>query len=121
MFLVSFLISIAIFAEEPWGIDASLVTKPVFKPVSTCFSPSLYLIRFHQRILSEADGPRSHFFPSSSEYTRQAIVMWGAGMGTVLGCDRLMRENNEQWLYRVKKVRAGPLKWDPVPRPDLHS
>lgn len=104
-------------AEEPWGKDASLTRSVVEKPRTVSFSPGLFLICFHQQVLSEADGPRSHFVPSSSEYMRQAILYWGAGPGFVLGCDRLLRENNDRWVYPTKKLRCGYLKWDPVPRP----
>lgn len=103
--------------EEPWGKDEALVKGAVKKAPVVSYSPALYLICFHQQVLSEADGPRSHFVPSSSEYTRQAILYWGAGTGFLLGCDRLLRENNEEWLYRKKKIRCGYLKWDPVLRP----
>ncbi len=105
------------YAEEPWGADASLVQPPRRTPPTVSYSPGLYLICFHQQWLSEADGPRSHFVPSSSEYMRRAILYWGAGQGFILGCDRLLRENNEEWVYRTKKLRCGYLKWDPVPRP----
>ena len=104
-------------AEEPWGTDATLAKSVVKKPPTVSFSPALYLIGFHQQVITEIDGPRSHFVPSSSEYTRQAILYWGAGTGIVLGCDRLLRENNDEWLYAKKKVRCGYLKWNPTPRP----
>ncbi len=105
------------YGEEPWGKDATLTRRVIKKPPSVSFSPGLYLICFHQQMLSEADGPRSHFVPSSSEYMRQAILYWGAGEGFVLGCDRLLRENDDPWVYRTKKLRCGYLKWNPVPRP----
>jgi putative component of membrane protein insertase Oxa1/YidC/SpoIIIJ protein YidD len=105
--------------EEPWGTDATLAKSTVKKPPVVSFSPALYLICFHQQMISEADGPRSHFVPSSSEYMRQAILYWGAGTGFILGCDRLLRENNEEWVYAKKKLRCGYLKWNPVPRNGL--
>jgi putative component of membrane protein insertase Oxa1/YidC/SpoIIIJ protein YidD len=108
----------AAWAEEPWGTDAALAKVTTPRPPTISFSPCLYLIRFHQQVLSEADGPRSHFLPSSSEYTRQAILYWGAAMGFVLGCDRLLRENNDPWVYRKTKIRCGYLNWNPVPRPE---
>ena len=104
------------YGEEPWGTDASLARKAVAPPAAVSFSPCLYLIKFHQQVLSEADGPRSHFLPSSSEYTRRAMLSWGAAMGFVLGCDRLLRENNDPWVYRKTKLRCGYLKWNPVPK-----
>lgn len=101
-------------AEEPWGKDSSLISIPK-APKSNGSSPAILLILFHQQFLSEADGPRSHFYPSSSEYTRQSINRWGTGIGFLLGCDRLMRENSDEWLYKKANFRAGYLKLDPVP------
>ena len=112
-----FMFSSALFAEEPWGIDAALARATASRPPTVSFSPCLYLIRFHQQVISEADGPRSHFLPSSSEYARQAIAYWGAATGFVLGCDRLLRENSDPWVYRKTKIRSGYIKWNPVPRP----
>ena len=119
--LIGFLAFSSLHAEEPWGKDSALSKRTDKKLRPTTYSPAIYLICFHQQVLSEADGPRSHFVPSSSEYARQAILLWGAGMGMALGCDRLMRENNEQWLYRTKKLNCGHLKWDPVPRPPFDN
>ncbi len=106
--------------EEPWGMDAALVQKDASLPIP-CRS---YLARmgeaaigFHQTVISPADGPRSHFIPSSSEYTKQAMQWYGFCGGYLLGCDRLMRENEEDWFYLKIQDPAGYLlKWDPVPK-----
>lgn len=104
-----------IHAEEPWGKDSNLI--PVEKKMKrdTSSSPALFLIRFHQQVISEIDGPRSHFYPSSSEYMRLAMNKWGASVGFILGCDRLLRENDEEWVYKRAKFRCGVLKIDPIP------
>jgi hypothetical protein len=101
-------------AEEPWGRDAIIKTLPSAQPTS---SPALFLIQFHQRVISPTCGPRSHFLPTSSEYMRQAIIHWGAAKGFLLGCDRLMRENKEEWVYKKVLRPTGYVKWDPVPLP----
>jgi len=101
-------------AEEPWGKDAPAMRMPSPQTTST---PALYLIRFHQKVISPTCGPRSHFLPTSSEYMRQAIIYWGAARGFVLGCDRLMRENSEEWVYKKILRPTGYVKWDPVPQP----
>jgi putative component of membrane protein insertase Oxa1/YidC/SpoIIIJ protein YidD len=101
-------------AEDPWGKDAP---PPPKAPPIISSSPCLYLIYFHQQFLSEADGPRSHFVPSSSEYMRRAIVLWGSGTGFLLGCDRLLRENSDEWVYGKIRLSNGFRKWDPVPKP----
>ena len=115
--IIILLVGSKIHTEEPFGTDSTLVNKPLNNPQAASFSPALYLISFHQQVISEADGPRSHFVPSSSEYMRRAMLYWGAGTGFILGCDRLLRENNEEWIYRKRKLRCGYLKWNPIPLP----
>jgi len=100
-----------LFTEEPWDLRYQ---SP--KQCAVTISPWLFLIHCHQQYLSPTTGPRSHFLPTSSEYTRQAIVAWGPS-GVVLGFDRLLRENNERWIYKKIKGPAGYVKWDPVPLP----
>ncbi|MBI3236155.1 MAG: membrane protein insertion efficiency factor YidD, partial [Chlamydiales bacterium] len=81
--------------------------------------PLVYLaekaILFHQNILSPVDGPRSHFRPSSSEYTLLAIRKYGFFKGFALGCDRLLRENNQSWVYQTIEEDGKLIKYNPVP------
>lgn len=106
---------------DPWGKDAELVHAPVIStqpPLSpSCLSQwGIKAIRFHQDIISPADGPRSHYIPSSSQYTLEAMRKYGFFKGFTMGCDRLMRENDEKWVYRKIHDAAGrEMKWDPVP------
>jgi putative component of membrane protein insertase Oxa1/YidC/SpoIIIJ protein YidD len=119
--LIFFLIILRLNAD-PWGKDADLANPSL----STCQSPSvdspswitqmgITAIRFHQEVISPADGPRSHFIPSSSQYTLEAMQKYGFLKGFTIGCDRLMRENNDPWVYRTIVDPNGYLmKWDPV-------
>jgi putative component of membrane protein insertase Oxa1/YidC/SpoIIIJ protein YidD len=109
---------------NPWGKDADLAlhchstcdTTP-----TRCKTPILglmgeVLINFHQEVISPCDGPRSHYKPSSSQYTLEAMRKYDFLTGMAMGCDRLMRENNEEWVYRIVRDGAGkPIKYDPVP------
>lgn len=115
----------SLFAD-PWGKDADLCslnsfsqhppgctqqcTTPLFGPFAEAG------IWFHQEIISPADGPRSHYNPSSSQYTLDAMRKYGFFSGFGMGCDRLMRENDEEWVYRRIPVPGGKtMKYDPVP------
>ncbi|MEI7488332.1 MAG: membrane protein insertion efficiency factor YidD [Chryseobacterium sp.] len=108
---------------DPWGKDESLVKQKTINLKSTKSCNTLLfgqfgeaLICFHQRIISPADGPRSHFIPSSSQYTLDAIRKYGFFTGVSMGCDRLMRENNDPWVYRLTYNTQGKvMKYDPVP------
>lgn len=106
---------------EPWGKDADLVLHPRSVSCISKSNPSLLAklgiraIRFHQEVISPADGPRSHFIPSSSQYTLEAMRKYGFFEGFTMGCDRLMRENEENWVYRKILDPSGrQMKWDPV-------
>lgn len=104
-----------LYGEEPWGKDAFLLPRTKVQK-STPSTPLAQAISFHQRILSSADGPRSHFYPTSSEYGRKAIEQFGVGTGLLMTFDRLMRENGETWVYKVYRLDSKILrKYDPVP------
>ncbi|MCB1118927.1 MAG: membrane protein insertion efficiency factor YidD [Chlamydiia bacterium] len=109
-----------LIAEAPWGKDTDLTT-----PLPCCSTPSeadplsglaLTFIRFHQEVISPADGPRSHFYPSSSQYTKEAIHRFGLLFGSLHGFDRLMRENEDRWVYRwtIDPNSGYPIKYDPI-------
>jgi hypothetical protein len=105
---------------EPWGKDTDLKYSQVEPTQQTPPPHSLgvriaeQVILFRQQVLSPVDGPRSHFRPSSSSYMLQAIHKYGFFKGYLMGCDRLMRENSDEWVYR-KIVDDGKLfKHDPV-------
>lgn len=110
-------------SAEPWGRDSDLVKKPHWayeKIPGKCNTPLLgtfgeMMITFHQEVISPADGPRSHFYPSSSQYTKEAMRKYGFFKGYIMGCDRLMRENPEDWVYPITTIPGGVvLKYDPV-------
>jgi putative component of membrane protein insertase Oxa1/YidC/SpoIIIJ protein YidD len=120
MFLLALLIPFFLQAD-PWGKDADLAQpcraaccpKKCSTPLST-FGQKM--IRFHQTVISPADGPRSHFYPCSSQYALNAIRKYGFFKGVAMGCDRLMRENNDEWVYRWREDSSGQeIKYDPVP------
>lgn len=104
---------------EPWGKDEQLIHKksripplPEKKGVMTRLSE--YVILFHQNILSPVDGPRSHFRPTSSRYMLLAMRRYGFLKGYIMGCDRLLRENKEEWVYRKVVIDGEEFKWDPT-------
>lgn len=122
LFLLAATLSLG--AESPWGRDADLAlenrkevqceVRRYTTPVLNSFAENA--IKFHQEVISPADGPRSHFIPSSSQYTLEAIRKYGFFQGFSMGCDRLMRENNDPWVYRKVKTEVGAtMKYDPVP------
>lgn len=108
---------------DPWGKDADLVSRQRWRyetvggqcetPIVGAFAEKA--IQFHQQVISPADGPRSHYYPSSSQYTKEAMRKYGFLKGYIMGCDRLMRENDEEWIYRSYTLPDGTiLKHDPV-------
>lgn len=121
--LIIFLFPFILFAEigfiEPWGKDHELLpTKSLIPPVPPSHGFFTHLaeqiILFHQHVLSPADGPRSHFRPTSSRYMLLAMKRHGFLKGYLMGCDRLLRENKEEWVYRKILVDGIFYKWDPT-------
>jgi len=49
------------------------------------------LIRGYQGLLSPLFPPRCRFYPSCSEYTRQAVGKYGTARGVWMGVKRLLR------------------------------
>lgn len=118
------LIALPLLAD-PWGKDADIIratpSSCTIGAEPKCDTPLLgpfaeIMIGFHQNVISPIQGPRSHYNPSSSHYTLQAMREYGFLRGFVLGCDRLMRENNDPWVYRTWKDPEGfSMKYDPIP------
>jgi len=114
--LIFALISAPLYGN-PWGKDADLVP---LKAGCTAKQNNLLVkfaqvaIKFHQNNISKTDGPRSHFVPSSSQYTLDSIQKYGFFYGFLLGCDRLMRENEDPWIYPPTQGKYNTLKYDPV-------
>jgi putative component of membrane protein insertase Oxa1/YidC/SpoIIIJ protein YidD len=100
------------------GKDHALVQNPA-KQISLVESEGFVgktlenIILFHQEILSPIDGPRSHFRPTSSRYTLLSIRRFGPLKGWIKGCDRLMRENSDPWVYKKILIDNVEYKWDP--------
>ncbi len=100
--------------SEPWGDDANLAKGDTHSVNKERHSPmNDGLIRFHRKVLTHADGPRSHYRPTSAEYMRQAIAKYGFLQGYIMGADRLMRENSERWVYPTILIDGKRYKYDP--------
>jgi uncharacterized protein len=111
------LIPLISLAADPWGKDADLINPApcaAVKKNTPLVKFAEVMIKFHQNNISKTDGPRSHYVPSSSQYTLDAIKKYGFFYGYLLGCDRLMRENNDPWIYPKTSGKYNCLKYDPV-------
>ncbi len=64
----------------------------------------LKLIRFYQTSISVHTAPKCKYYPTCSQYTYEAIEIYGALKGTMMGLWRILRCN--PWS------RGG---YDPVP------
>ena len=133
LFFILLLPTISVFAIragyfEPWGKDENLKGSPVKtkNPYALILdlperkNPLILgmdlLVDFHQRVISPVDGPRSNFRPTSSRYMLLAMKRHGFIKGFLMGCDRLMRENSDPWVYRKKEINGVVYKWDPTYR-----
>ena len=103
--------------EEPWGKDSGLKKPPAAKEApkhSLATRVADSIIRFHQEVISPVDGPRSSFRPTSSRYMQLAMHRYGFVKGFLMGCDRLLRENDEKWVYRTVEIDGQTYKFDPA-------
>ena len=104
----------------PWGKDTDLKYSPLEEVHPPTSHTSLgvraaeQIILFHQNVLSPVDGPRSHFRPSSSNYMMQSMQKHGFLEGFLMGCDRLMRENSDDWVYLKIEEEGKLIKYDPI-------
>lgn len=121
MKILIFLLPSLLFARagyfEPWGQDANLkVPSKEESTPSSSFATRIAdkIIRFHQEVISPVDGPRSHFRPTSSRYMQLAMQRYGFIKGFIMGCDRLLRENDEEWVYRTVEIDGQIFKYDPA-------
>ncbi len=103
---------------EPWGKDSDIKRRT--EAPATPRAPSVAakvadaVIRFHQEVISPVDGPRSKYRPTSSRYMQLAIERYGFLKGVVMGFDRLLRENDEEWVYRTVMIDGKIYKYDPA-------
>ncbi|MDN3505500.1 MAG: membrane protein insertion efficiency factor YidD [Rhabdochlamydiaceae bacterium] len=106
--------------HTPWGKGSRLAKnekqQTSKKPLTVPERVAKTVILFHQKVLSPTDGPRSHYRPSSSEYMKQAIERHGFMMGYLMGCDRLLRENKDRWVYKSTLYCDAEYKYDPIPK-----
>jgi len=106
------------YYKEPWGKGSQLSKKPKVKEElsekSTGGKIANKIITFYQSNISIANGPKSNFRPTSSRYMELAIKRYGFFKGFVMGCDRLMRENSDPWVYRTININGINYKFDPA-------
>ena len=126
--LIPFLICVQLSAQvylyqEPWGKDSGMkIAKSEERAERHSLGVEIahQVIAFHQNVISPVDGPRSHFRPSSSQYMKQAMERYGFVTGFFMGCDRLLRENGDEWVYRTIDDNGTIFKYDPA-SPDKYS
>jgi len=106
---------------EPWGKDADIKHKSIkpldnkkIKKKSIISKVANKVIVFHQKVISPVCGSRSNFRPTSSRYMQLAIQRYGFLKGFTMGCDRLLRENSDPWLYRKIIIDNTEYKFDPA-------
>ena len=68
----------------------------------------IMLINFYQKFISPGLGNRCKYYPSCSEYTKQAVDKYGIIKGSILGLYRILRCNP------FSKGGIDYLKWNEV-------
>ena len=121
LYIIFFPFIIFAYYEAPWGKDSDLsLENKISKKADAKTKGSILIkvadkvISFKQKVISPIDGPRSHFRPTSSRYMQLAMQRYGFFKGYIMGCDRLLRENSEKWVYRTIEIDGISYKYDPA-------
>jgi len=90
------------FAEfTPWNSDvltgdaliSSVGAKSSGEVYNGAQGGAFFLIRFFQVFISPQDGPNCRHIPTCSSYGKQAVLKYGAFIGSILAGERLLRCN----------------------------
>lgn len=103
--------------HEPWGKDKELCSCSKTEEEINQNIPSKMansIISFYQNVISPTNAPKSAFRPTSSRYMQLAIKRYGFIKGYLMGCDRLIRENDDKWVYRTIEIDNKKYKFDPA-------
>ncbi len=103
--------------HEPWGKDKEVCSYNNTKDINNENISSKVangVISFYQNVISPANAPKSAFRPTSSRYMQLAIKRYGFIKGYLMGCDRLIRENDDKWVYRTIEIDNKKYKFDPA-------
>lgn len=116
---------------DPWSVttDAPVMTsaeeKAVWRPApkepvpaTMAALPFLWLLRFHQTVISPVDGDRCGMYPTCSQYGILAIRKHGPLTGTIMTIDRLMHEQDEYLFSDTIRVGSRMRVLDPVENND---
>ncbi|MBJ7449236.1 MAG: membrane protein insertion efficiency factor YidD [Parachlamydiales bacterium] len=107
-----------ILNADPFGKDSDLVSKvptiQIQKSPTGIARVGESMIQFYQNHITQIDQYRSHYRPSSAQYTKEAIHRYGFFFGVAMGCDRLMRENKDPWVYSTLEENGVEFKSDPI-------
>ncbi len=98
---ISILSDVSVAEFTPWNADtftgdALIETFPADRAggvYNGAQAGAFFLLRFFQVFISPQDGANCRHIPTCSSYARQAVVIHGALLGSILAGDRLLRCN----------------------------
>lgn len=76
---------------------------------------SIQMIDWYKANIAPHHSFGCSYYPSCSQYTKEAIQKYGLIKGWLFGCDRLMRCNHDLWVYSEVKVGNELKKYNPIP------
>ena len=81
----------SILKENIKNIKYKDIEKDLLKVTKKMKQILLFLIKIYQNFFQELFGRRCRFYPTCSEYSRQAITKYGAIKGTFLSVKRILK------------------------------
>ena len=85
---------------------------------SIAASPGMMLISFFQTVVSPVDGATCTFYPTCSDYARQALKKHGLIIGLTMASERLCRDHTFDGYQTIIKY-GGYYSYDPVENNDF--
>lgn len=100
-----------IHAMDSWKNLHPDNTLEGIKPQAHVISPMEAPLWFYRNVIGRFDGERGNGYPVSSLYMKQAQEKFGAGLGTLMGVDRLLRDWREIAEPKARIYADGRLRY----------
>jgi uncharacterized protein len=102
-FYLLLLVPLLLFSESMDDLDNAYSKRVAIK-----------MIDLYKNNISSTRGSNCPFHPTCSQYCKAAIDKYGLLKGTLMGFDRLLRCNNDQWIYERVYVDGSYKNYDPI-------
>lgn len=114
--LIIFIIVLLLSLTEDAFSD-NLTTYDILKPRSSVFNKhplTLNIIAWYQRKISTQNGPKCMFYPTCSEYFKEAVNKYGIMWATLMIVDRMFYRENYSSMKYYQYINSYGRHYDPI-------